>query len=97
MTKFAQKAAILLGAVCLGATALAPPAAAQYTDSCPYGYYYVAGYGCAPLSYYSEPDILPFGFYGWGYRGYRGWHGNYLYRGAPFHGAPFHGGPRGRR
>ena len=95
MTKFAQKAAILLGAVCLGATALPQPAAAQYTDSCPYGYYYVAGYGCAPLDYYSAPDILPFGFYGWGYRGYRG---NYWYRGAPFRGAPFHGGPgRGRR
>ncbi len=90
--KFLGKAAFLLGTACLGAVALAPSAGAQENSPCPYGYYYVAGYGCAPLSYYSAPDIVPFGFYGWGYRGYRG--GYYRgYRGGTFHGGTFHGGP----
>ncbi|HEV2185938.1 MAG TPA: hypothetical protein VGR70_01945 [Stellaceae bacterium] len=88
--KFFGKAAVILGAACLGAMTLAPKASAQ-TDSCPYGYYYVAGYGCAPLDYYSAPDILPFGLYGWGGWGYRGWNRGY-YHGGTFHGGTFHGG-----
>jgi len=94
--KFLSTAALAAGALCLGASFLTPKPAAAQDDICPYGYYYIASYGCAPLSYYAAPDLLPgFGFYyGWG-RGYRGGYyrgPNYNYRGGSYH-AP--GGFRG--
>jgi len=79
------KALLLAGAICLGAAA-AKPAAAQYL--CPDGYYYVEGYGCAPLSYYSSPFLVPgFGF-GFG----RGWGHGYYGHGWGHGGGFYHGG-----
>ena len=67
------------------ATVATSPASAQYF--CPDGYYYIEGYGCAPLDYYSSPVIVPgFGFfYG------RGWHG------GGWHGGGWHGSGGGSR
>jgi hypothetical protein len=69
--KTLSKAAIFLSALGLAGAMLSPvPAQAQV---CPGGYYYIAGYGCAPLGYYYAPTIITpgFGFYFGG----RGWHG----------------------
>ncbi|HML11140.1 MAG TPA: hypothetical protein VK432_09785 [Stellaceae bacterium] len=77
MAKRLTKAAFLATVLGLTATAVVTsPASAQYW--CPDGYYYIEGYGCAPLGYYSDPIIVPgFGFYyGRGWRG-GGWHGGY--------------------
>jgi hypothetical protein len=98
--KILLRVLLLLGGIALGAcTALNPnPAGAQYV--CPDDYYYVEGYGCAPLPYYySEPTyIYPysgFGFFyggsGWGRRGYYYGHGG-GFHGGGFHGGGFHGG-----
>jgi hypothetical protein len=99
--KVLPSAAVLLGALALtGLPVLTAPAFGQ-ADSCPYGYYYVAGYGCAPLSF-ADPsvDVLPdtgFGFFyggGWGRGGYRGgtFHGGGAFHGG---GGGFHGGGGG--
>jgi hypothetical protein len=82
------KAALLCGAICLGTTWAPKPAMAQFPD-CPVGYYYFQGYGCAPLSFYTQPYLAPgfgFGFF-YGGRGYRGG----SFHRAPSHGGAFHG------
>jgi hypothetical protein len=106
LRKVTLRAARLLFGIGLvvGVSALAEHASAQpYYYSCPPGYYYLAGYGCAPLSYaygppyYSYPNFGFNFFYGgnwggYGYgggRGYYGGHGGHAYSGG-------HGG-RGRR
>lgn len=80
--------ALVLLAAALGAAAVmdfgAPAQAQDYV--CPDGYYYVAGYGCAPLDYWYAPTIL---VPGWGYYGGRGW------RGGGWHGGGYHGGFHG--
>ena len=77
------KAAVFLGALGLAtATISAAPAQSQY--ECPYGYYYVLNYGCAPLAYYSNPTILMPGF-GLFYGGRGGYH-------AGGHRGDYHGG-----
>jgi hypothetical protein len=100
--KTLPRAALFLGALGVAAatSATAPAWAQGYV--CPDGYYYVQGYGCAPLSDYSAPvGVLPdlgFGFFyggGWGGRGgYRGggYHGGGGFRGG---GGGFHGGGGG--
>ena len=85
----------------IAASAISERASAQpYYYQCPPGYYYLAGYGCAPLSYYYGPPYyaypnFSFGFfYGgrWG-GGWGGWPGyRYGYGG---HGRPG-GHPGGR-
>jgi hypothetical protein len=94
------KALLLLGALGVACATAAPPSAQAQDYVCPDGYYYVEGYGCAPLSYYYGPDIVPdlgFGFFyggrwGGGYRG-NGFHGGGFHGG--FHGGGFHGGGGG--
>ena len=99
---FTAKAILLACAVGLGAAAVVPQPTAAQVPVCPVGYYYIEGYGCAPLSYYyapyAEPD-LGFGFFyggGWG-RGYNWGRGGAYRGGGVYHGggAP-HGGGSGR-
>ncbi|HTQ34831.1 MAG TPA: hypothetical protein VMI30_11715 [Stellaceae bacterium] len=84
------KRTFALGALGLATALLAGSAHAQYY--CPAGYYYLDGYGCAPLGYYSAPSVIVpgFGFYyggGWGH----GWHGGGGHGGGG-HGGGWHGG-----
>ena len=96
----ASRAARLLCGIGLVVAVSAIPehASAQpYYYYCPPGYYYLAGYGCAPLSYLYGPPYYAypnygFGFfyggnwggYGYGYRGYYG--GRRFYGGHGGHG-----------
>jgi hypothetical protein len=101
--KSLPKALLFLGVLGLAAgTSLATSPASAQDYVCPDGYYYIAGYGCAPLSYYyGDPNVVPdlgFGFFyggGWGGRGgyYRGggYHGG-GYHGGGYHGGGYHGG-----
>lgn len=105
-TKFLRRTILALGAVglILGGSTMSRPASAQVY--CPYGYYFVPDYGCAPLSYYYGYPYPYYGYpyygfdffygpgwgrYGWGGHGY-GW-GGHGYRGGP-HGAARGGGHR---
>jgi hypothetical protein len=106
MTQFKISSRALLGAIGVAVAALAglKPGHAQYV--CPDGYYFVEGYGCAPLPYfYGEPTFIypysGFGFFyggrGWGgghyYYGHPGgFHGGGAHRGGDFHGGGVHGG-----
>jgi hypothetical protein len=102
--KILPRTVLFLGSLALAvaACAISQRASAQYDYQCPVGYYFLAGYGCAPLSYYygSPGYVYPdtgFGFFyggGWG-RGYRGggWGGGYHGGG---HGGGGHGGGGGR-
>jgi hypothetical protein len=62
----------------IAASTISERASAQpYYYQCPYGYYYLGGYGCAPLSYYYGPPYyaypnFSFGFF-YGGRGWGGW------------------------
>ncbi|MFI4948247.1 MAG: hypothetical protein ACHQC9_05560 [Alphaproteobacteria bacterium] len=99
--KILPRTVLLLGsfALLVAASAISQRASAQYAYQCPAGYYYVAGYGCAPLSYYygSPGYIYPdtgFGFFyggGWG-GGYRGGGWGRGYHGGGGHGGVGHGG-----
>ncbi len=100
--KILPRTILFLGSIGLAVVALAmgQRADAQYAYQCPAGYYYLAGYGCAPLSYYygSPSYVYPdlgLGFFyggGWG-RGYggRGYGGGWR-GGGGFHGGGGHGG-----
>ncbi len=79
----------------IAASAISERASAQpYYYQCPYGYYYLAGYGCAPLSYYYGPPYyaypnFSFGFF-YGGRHWGGWPrygygGHRYYSGRSFH------------
>jgi hypothetical protein len=83
----------------IAVSAVSERASAQpYYYQCPPGYYYMAGYGCAPLSYYYGPPYyaypnFSFGFF-YGGRHWGGWPrsgygGRGFYRGG--------GHPRGGR
>lgn len=88
--KILPRVAIFLGATLAAVAATGQPAQAQYI--CPPGYYYIQNYGCAPLSYYSEPTIIAPGlglFFGWGYRG-GGWYGGGGHRGGGHGGGGHH-------
>jgi hypothetical protein len=97
--KILPRTILFLGSLALVIAALAvgQRASAQYDYQCPAGYYYIADYGCAPLSYYyGEPGyVYPdtgFGFFyggGWG-RG-RGFGAGREFHGGG-HGGGFHGG-----
>ncbi len=84
----------------IAASAISERASAQpYYYQCPYGYYYLQGYGCAPLSYYYGPPYyaypdFSFGFF-YGGRGGRwgGWPGHGYYGGRGYSGG--HGHPSG--
>jgi len=93
LRKVTLRAARLLFGIGLvvAVSALAEHASAQpYYYSCPPGYYYLAGYGCAPLSYAYGPPYYTYpnsgfdffyggnwGGYGYGYPGYYGGRGYY--------------------
>jgi hypothetical protein len=101
--EFLPRTILFLGSLALVVAALAigQRASAQSDYQCPDGYYYIASYGCAPLSYYyGDPgSVFPdtgFGFfYGGGFgRGVgagRGFHGGGEHGGG-FHGGGGHGG-----
>ena len=95
--KVLSRAVLLLGGIGLAVAAFTTPGPTHaQTYVCPNGYYYLEGYGCAPLSYYyGEPtDIFPYGGFGFFYGG-RGWGGrgyNYGHGGGGFHGGGAHGG-----
>jgi hypothetical protein len=100
--KILRAALLFIGTVglSLATPSISRHAVAQDAYDCPDGYYYLEGYGCVPLSYYSgAPDVAPdlgFGFFyggGWG----RG--GGYQRGGGGFHGGGGHfsGGHGGGR
>lgn len=74
----------------IAAMAISEHASAQpYYYQCPYGYYYLQGYGCAPLSYYYGPPYyaypnFSFGFF-YGGRNWGGWP-RYGYGGHRYYG-----------
>lgn len=82
----------------IAVSAMSERASAQpYYYQCPYGYYYLAGYGCAPLSYYYGPPYyaypnFSFGFFYGGRWG--SWPRNRYYGGHPSRGS--HGRPHRR-
>lgn len=106
------RALLFCGIVCFifGATAISQRVSAQGYYQCPYGYYYVPYYGCAPLSYLYGYPYYGYPYYGYPYFGFdffygggwggRGWGGyghgwgGYGYRGGPRGGAP-HGSVHG--
>ncbi len=65
LTKVALTASILLGLDFVCASGATPAAAQTYV--CPPGYYFLAGYGCYPLSgysyYYAAPPPPPAYYY----------------------------------
>jgi hypothetical protein len=85
-------------AIVIAASAIYQRASAQYDYQCPDGYYYLAGYGCAPLSYsygppaYVYPDSGFGFFYGGGWGGGRGFRGGGGGHGGGGHGGGGHGG-----
>lgn len=90
-----------LAMVCLvlGISGISQPVSAQVTYQCPYGYYYVLNYGCAPLSYLDGYPYYGYPYYGFNFFygdgwGRPGW-GGYGYRGGPRGGGPRGGGPHG--
>ena len=94
--KTLPKAALILSALGLAAATLSATPAQAQDYICPDGYYYIEGYGCAPLGYYYGPTIITpgFGFYwGGGWGRYHGWHGGGYHGG--YHGGGYHGGGGG--
>ena len=87
----------------MAASAISERASAQVYYQCPYGYAYLEGYGCEPLSYFYGPPVYAypnygFGFFyggGWG-RGYGGGWGR-GYGGGGGRGYGGGGGHGGRR
>jgi len=70
LRKVRSRAAHLLYGIGLLAAVSAIPehASAQpYSYQCPPGYYYLAGYGCAPLSYLYAPPYYAYPDYGFGF------------------------------
>ena len=98
--KISPRTILFLGSLALAAAGLAvgQRASAQYTYQCPAGYYYLAGYGCAPLSYYygtpdyAYPDSGFDFFYGGGWGRGRGFRGGGGFHGGGGHGGGGHGG-----
>jgi hypothetical protein len=85
---------MLAGVAGIGLTAVAPSAQAQggveigIAPECPYGYYDVAPYACAPTGYYGPEWFNGDGFIGAGpwFRGAEAFHGNVDNRLHPSHG-----------
>jgi len=100
--KILPRIILFLGSIGLviATSAIPQRASAQYAYQCPAGYYYLAGYGCAPLSYYygdpgyASPDVGFGFFYGGGFGGGRG-SGGGRGGGGGAHGGGGHGGGGG--
>lgn len=93
---------LFMATVCLffGATAIDNRASAQVY--CPFGYYFVPNYGCAPTAYlygypyyYGYPYGYGYPYYGFGFFYGGRWGGPY-WGGRGFHGAPHGGWSAGR-
>jgi hypothetical protein len=72
-------------AVVVAVLATGQRTSAQYPYQCPVGYYYLAGYGCAPLDYYYGPPDYIYPGFGFFYGGSWG-RGRGSYGGGGFHG-----------
>ena len=82
----------------IAASAISQGASAQpYYYQCPYGYYYVAGYGCAPLSYYYGPPYYAYPNYSFGFFYGRRWGGGGGWPGHGYYGDRGHRGNSGSR
>ena len=81
----------------IASSAISERASAQpYYYQCPPGYYYLAGYGCAPLSYYYGPPYYAYPNFSFGFFYGGRWGGAPYYRyGYGGHGRPG-GHPGGR-
>ncbi len=76
----------------IAASAISGRASAQpYYYQCPYGYYYLAGYGCAPLSYYYGPPYYAYPNFSFGFF-YGGHWGNWPRYGYYGGGRPYYRG-----
>jgi hypothetical protein len=97
--------ALLAAVVGIGLTASAPKAAAQVNvnigvaPDCPYGYYDVAPYGCAPAGYYGPEWFTGGVFIGAGpwFHGPEHFHGYVNNRFHPEHGYKGHMPERGEK